>query len=224
MVRESNSRSIATRSPRRARRRDARRADILRAAARVFRRRGFGDAGMRDIADQADLSPANLYHYFRGKDEILYYCQDRALDRLLAAVAAARRLRGSASDRLASVLAAHATTLLDDVEGATAHVQVESLPPARRRRLIAKRDRYERAVRSLLESGMADGDLTAEDPAVVTRAMLGALNWTAAWFRPDGPQDARHVGDIIARFLVRGVRGVRGVATGARPSRPRGSS
>jgi hypothetical protein len=101
---------------------------------------------------------------------------------------------------------------------------VESLPPARRRRLIAKRDRYERAVRSLLESGMADGDLTAEDPAVVTRAMLGALNWTAAWFRPGGPQDARHVGDIIARFLVRGVRGVRGVATGARPSRPRGSS
>jgi AcrR family transcriptional regulator len=218
VVRESNSRSITISSPRRARRRDAKRADILRAAARVFRRRGFGDVGMRDIADQADLSPANLYHYFRGKDEILYYCQDRALDRLLAAVAAARRLPGGASARLTSVLAAHATTLLDDVEGATAHVQVESLTPARRRRLIAKRDRYERAVRSLLESGMANGDFAAEDAAVVTRAMLGALNWTAAWFRPDGVHNAQHVGDIIARFLVRGVM------TGARGSRPRGSS
>jgi AcrR family transcriptional regulator len=218
VVRESNSRSIAVPSPRRARRRDAKRADILRAAARVFRRRGFGHVGMREIADQADLSPANLYHYFRGKDEILYYCQDRALDRLLAAVAAARRLPGDASARLQSVLAAHATTLLDDVEGATAHVQVESLPPARRRRLIAKRDRYERAVRSLLESGMAKGDLASEDAAVVTRAMLGALNWTAAWFRPDGTHEARHVGDIIARFLVRGV------TTGARASRHRGSS
>lgn len=215
MVRESNNRSITTRSPRRARRRDAKRVDILRAAARVFRRRGFGDAGMRDIADQADLSPANLYHYFRGKDDILYYCQDRALDRMLAAVAAARRLPGGASARLTHVLAAHATTLLDDVDGATAHVQVESLPAARRRRLIAKRDRYEHAVRSLIESGVADGGLAAEDAAVVTRAMLGAINWTATWFRPDGPYDARHVGGLIARFLVRGVE------TGARRALPR---
>ena len=66
------------------RRRDARRDEILRAAARIFRERGFEAAGMRDIALAADLSPANLYHYFKGKDELLFYCQDRALDRMLA--------------------------------------------------------------------------------------------------------------------------------------------
>ena len=69
----------------RARRYDARRDGILRAAARIFRERGFSDTGMRDIAVATDLSPANLYHYFKGKDEILFYCQDRALDRMLTA-------------------------------------------------------------------------------------------------------------------------------------------
>jgi AcrR family transcriptional regulator len=205
MVRTSNKRSPPPVSPRRARRHDARRDEILRAAARVFRRRGFAGAGMREIAEEADLSPANLYHYFRGKDDILYYCQDRALDRMLAAVGDARRLRGPAAARLAHVLGAHAQTMLDDVEGATAHVHVESLPPARRARIIARRDRYERAVRKLVADGIASGTFVAEDDAVVTRAMLGAINWTATWFHRDGPSDARRVGDVIARFLVRGI-------------------
>src|SRR2546422_182399 len=58
----------------------------MRAAARVFRARGFAAAGMRDIAVAADLSSGNLYHYFRGKNELLFFCQDRSLDRLLDAL------------------------------------------------------------------------------------------------------------------------------------------
>jgi len=47
----------------RRRRSEARRLDILRAAARVFRRSGVAAAGMREIAEEADLSPGNLYYY-----------------------------------------------------------------------------------------------------------------------------------------------------------------
>jgi len=205
VVRQSNRRSIRPVSPRRARRSDARRDGILKAAARIFRDRGFADAGMRDIAAAADLSPANLYHYFRGKDELLFYCQDRALDRMLASVDRARRGSVNAATQLRQVLAAHVTTMLDEVEGATAHLQVDSLSTVLRRRIVDKRDRYERAVRRIVERGVKSGEFSAGDPAIVTRAMLGALNWTATWFRPDGPIPADRVGHTIASFLVRGV-------------------
>jgi len=182
----------------------------------MFRSHGFAGTGMRDIADAADLSPANLYHYFRGKDEILFYCQDRALDRMLDAVAEARAASGPAAAQLHRVLAAHVLTMLDAVEGASAHVQIDSLPPSLRERIVRKRDRYERGLRQLIEAGIARREFAAGDPALVTRAMLGAMNWTATWFHPDGPHDAATVGDGIAGFLVRGLEIQRASARASR--------
>ena len=189
----------------RARRRDRQRDAILRAAARLFRERGFADTGMRDIAAAADLSAANLYHYFDGKHDLLFYCQDRALDRMIAATVTARREAASAADRLRIVCTAHLQTLLDEIEGATAHLQIDSLPPALRDEIVKKRDRYERALRRLIADGVASGELVDSDPAIIARAMLGAMNWTVTWFRPDGTDTAAAVGEIISRFLVRGV-------------------
>jgi AcrR family transcriptional regulator len=205
VVRNSNIRSNSAASPRRARRRDARRDEILRAAARTFRARGFADTGMRDIADAADLSPANLYHYFRGKDEILYYCQDRALDRMIDAVTRASRATPHPVERLRRVLTTHLRVMLDEVEGASAHLQIESLPAVLRTKIVQKRDRYERAVRRLIEQGTRTGAMTASDPALVARAMLGALNWTVTWYRPDGRDSADAIADATAEFLLRGV-------------------
>src|SRR5256885_7360777 len=50
------------------RKNEARRQEILRAAARVFRRLGLSATGMREIAEEADLSPGNLYYYFRSEE------------------------------------------------------------------------------------------------------------------------------------------------------------
>ncbi|HEU5257997.1 MAG TPA: TetR/AcrR family transcriptional regulator [Vicinamibacterales bacterium] len=205
MVRKSNTGSKAQPGIARGRRRDRQRDAILRAAARLFRERGFADTGMRDIAAAADLSAANLYHYFDGKNDLLFYCQDRALDRMLAAVAAARRESRSAAERLRVVFTAHLQTLLDEIEGATAHLQIDSLPPKLRDAIVKKRDSYERALRRLIADGIKSGELVDMDPAVVARAMLGAMNWTVTWFRPDGPETAAAVGEVISRFLVRGI-------------------
>jgi len=205
VVRKSNSGSLQAGATPRARRHDRQRDAILKAAARLFRDRGFADTGMRDIAAAADISAANLYHYFNGKDELLFYCQDRALDRMLAATKDANAAATSAAERLRLIFVAHVQTLLDDVEGAAAHLHTESLPPARRAALVKKRDRYEQALRRVIADGVRRGELIDTDPAIVTRAMLGAMNWTVTWFRPDGADTSAQVADVISRFLVRGV-------------------
>lgn len=193
----------------RARRRADARLEILRAAATIFRLRGFAATGMREIAEAARLSPGNLYNYFHGKEEILYFCQDRVLDRLLEVLKTVRKKRGPVSGRLRELAVAQVLCLIDEVEGSAAHFEVNALPPRLRARIVEKRDLYERGVRALVAKGIRRGELGTEDATVGTRAFMGALNWTAQWFRREGPESPEEVARVLADYVVAGLVGER---------------
>jgi AcrR family transcriptional regulator len=55
---------------RKAREKSQRRLQIMDAAKRVFSRKGFGGTTIEEIAQEAELSPATLYIYFKNKNEL----------------------------------------------------------------------------------------------------------------------------------------------------------
>src|SRR5712664_3741859 len=183
----------------------ARRLEILRAAGREFRMRGFAETGMRDIATAAALSPANLYNYFHGKHDILFFCQDNSLDRMIAALDKARRMRASAAIKLRVVIVSHLRCVLDEVEGSAAHLLRTALPPRQQRYLVTKRDKDEEGVRNLILGGVRTGEFAPCDPALAVRAILGALNWSVQWFSPEGPLTAGEIAERFADYLIRGL-------------------
>jgi len=52
---------------------------------------------------------------------------------------------------------------------------------------------------------MKRGEFAKADAALVTRAMLGAVNWSARWYRPDGPQTSTAVAQSLSDYLVKGL-------------------
>lgn len=162
---------------------------ILLAAANIFRSKGFHAASMQDIAGAVKLQKASLYHHVNSKQEILLELLDMALDVITEEVAREIESAGIADIRLQRAIEAYLRTILEHRDLASVLLlEHRSLDPELKAKHIPRRDRFERLWRDLLVEGKDAGVFEIDDPALAARAILGTLNWTITWYRPDGPQ------------------------------------
>jgi len=196
--------SPATPSPRVAEKRRRRRSEILHAALRAFRAKGYHETTLADIAAQLGVRTTALYHYFPDKEAILYACHRESLTELRRIVEEART-RGTVADRLAYVIGEHVRVMTETLEGSPLAFEVTALSPARQREVIAARDRYERDLRRLIAQGVDEGAFRPVDPKVAAFAILGAINWIARWYRAGGGLAAPDLGAAFADYLVGGL-------------------
>lgn len=182
------------------------RGEILARAAAAFRAHGFHGAGMREIAAAAGMQVGNLYHYFpAGKADLLYACQRTALDTLLAGAKEVEARGGPAPARLEELVVRHVRCLLETTGGSAAHLEFRALPEPHRAVVARRRRLYEAAVRRTVEDGVARGELRCADPKLAALAVLGALNATVTWWRPDGDRSPDEIGKAFAKTLVGGL-------------------
>ena len=73
---------------------------MLKAATRIFARRGYQDASMDDIAASCGVTKPMLYAYFDSKEGLLLACLDEGDKRLRAAISEAVEDAAGAEQRL----------------------------------------------------------------------------------------------------------------------------
>jgi len=180
---------------------------ILIASAQIIRQKGFQAASMADIAEAVHLQKASLYHHFSSKQEILLLLLDRALDLVIERVSTVMSQDISADEKLCRAMDVYLETL--ENHSALASVLLfehRSLDPEYRQRHIPRRDKFERLWRDLLQEGVESGVFRNTDPAVAARALLGTMNWTMTWFRPDGPLSMREISERFSALFLDGLR------------------
>jgi AcrR family transcriptional regulator len=183
---------------------EQRRIEILIAAVRAIRERGLDGVRMRDVARDAGLSTGNLYYYFRNKRELIYFCQDYALDLLEESSVRAQRIEGAAK-RLESIIEGHLRAVIRI--GAVLHVDIDDLPKPLHKKLAAKRERYETAVVEMIVHGQRAKQFRDGDAMIRAQALFGAMNWITRWYRPT-VNEAQEVETIVKMFRVQLMRGL----------------
>lgn len=77
---------------------------ILQSALTEFAERGFHDASLNRVIDEAGISKGSMYYYFDGKDDLYAYVASTEIEKLFATVGASRILDADDADTFWSVL------------------------------------------------------------------------------------------------------------------------
>ena len=181
--------------------------DILDAAAQVFRQKGFHGSSMADIAEAVNLQKASLYHHVSSKQEILLALLDRALEMLFEQIDVIAKQPLPADENLRQMVQVYLRLLAENSDlSAVLLFEHRSLDPDQHARHIPNRDRFESLWRDVINVGVREGSFTCPDVALTVRALMGILNWTLTWYRPDGPLTIEQIADQYTSLLLNGLQ------------------
>ncbi len=184
-----------------------RRPDLLKAAARLFRQKGFAATTTRDIANAAGMQSGSPFYHFKSKDALLFAVMEAGMH---AALAQQQGVLGDAAyaalspaNQLRRLVHAHFEILLgpgNDFVPVMLYEWRSLQRPQRKvlRQLIAD---YEALWIPVLQALQDRGQLKA--PVSVARLLiLGALNWSVQWFDPAKGASVEVLGEhAVAMFI-----------------------
>jgi TetR/AcrR family transcriptional regulator, cholesterol catabolism regulator len=167
------------------------RADVVRAAGRLFADRGYHGTSMRDLGKELGLLGSSLYSHVASKQDLLVEVVKEGARLFEESAEKALASEGTASDRLEALIAGHVDVVIDNIDVARTFLnEARMLDAEHRSRIIDARDHYEEAFRSVIREGIGDGTFDSHvDPTITSIFILSILNAIERWYRPDGRLD-----------------------------------
>ena len=169
-----------------------RRAELTRAAARLFAEKGYHGTSIGDLARELGVQKGSLYSHIASKADLLWEVAREGAEAFHAALDEIPE-DGPAVERIRAALRAHLRVVADQLDVATVFVREwRYLEGERRDAFVAERRRYEERFRSLFREGRELGELRADlDDATATLLALSAANWAYTWLRPEPAEGGR---------------------------------
>ncbi len=172
---------------------------VLRAGALVIAREGYGQATIRQVAREAEMSLAGLYHYFSSKEELLFQIQFHTFDAIVAELERRLERVDDPRQRLRVIVGNHLEHFLarmNDLK-VCAH-ELGSLHGDYFDRVGTLRRRYFGITLDTIESIAAAAGGSQVTPRLATLYLFGMLNWIYMWY----PEEDGAGGDELADQML----------------------
>jgi AcrR family transcriptional regulator len=181
-------------------------AEIVQAATRIFREKGYHATSMQDIADAVGLLKGSLYHHISSKQELLLEVFEGGIRVAIELLEEVARADLPPAEKLRQAIARHIEIVTGDLDQATVFImEARALTPDQRRRFVAQRDYFEGLFRQIIQEGIDAGVFRPVDANLITFALMGMHNWLILWYREDGRLSPQEIAAVFADLVLNGL-------------------
>lgn len=152
---------------------------ILNVAKKVFIKKRFEGATIREIATKANLTPAAIYLYFKSKDELYGTILEQIYQKNNGILHKIAQSPDTIFNRLQTVLNAYLKIIVTEKEANLLDIKINTLTLSTplRRRLEKLNIEFFDIVISIIQEGIEDGSMAQDtDPVAIGYGMLSTID------------------------------------------------
>jgi AcrR family transcriptional regulator len=197
--------------------------EIVTAAAKVFRTKGYHAATVRDIAEAVGILKGSLYHHFESKEALLYLVVKEPIAQMYRTIAAIAEADLGATEKLRRAILAHLEAFDRHYPHLFVYLREREAVKRRFREMIGFSPKdYERCWQQILREGVESGEFRPElDLQVTSYGLLGMLNWSYKWYEPRGRLSVTEVAGQFTALALAGLAAEKPDAARSRRRRTR---
>ncbi|PKP26834.1 MAG: TetR/AcrR family transcriptional regulator [Bacteroidetes bacterium HGW-Bacteroidetes-2] len=178
---------------------------IIAVAAKLFKEKGYSAITMRDIADKMEIKAASLYNHIQSKQEILDTIIIQIAEQFTAKMQTIVESKETTYQKLRHIIELHIDITIENADALAALNNDWMHLEGNLAYFIQMRDAYENNFRSILNTGIANGEIVARDPEIILFSLLSTLRTLYLWYTKKGGVDAKKLKEDMPETLLNGI-------------------
>lgn len=181
---------------------------IVKAAAKLFREKGYSATGMRDLAGAVGVEAASLYNHIRSKAELLQEICFRVANAFNAQLNdVENRKEWTSLEKLEAIVTFHIHMWVNNIDDVlVTNNESKDLEEPYHTTFQNERKLYVRRLEQILEEGMSAGLIRQVKPYAVVLSILSAVRGIEFWHRTKKNISAKELAESMVTHLVAGLK------------------
>ena len=186
---------------------DFKKAESLKAAAKVFRTKGYHATRIQDIADALGMQKGSLYYYISTKEDLLQGLVEEILEQSVELMDNIHNTQHKPREKIRLCVESHLQLYHNNIDafGVFLNEDLHLINKNSNNDVFSLLKDYENGWLQIFNEGVKSGEFSdKKNYKVIVKGIFGMLNWSYRWYHAKTGYSIKQVSEIFSDLILNG--------------------